>query len=100
MIKGEVPMFLHVTGVATVRRAVEWGAEQGYRIVLVDSGDAWRAADLLAEHNVPVIIGSILAAFAVDAWWAAALNADKEREHPGYREDRTGKVLRTQTGPA
>ena len=61
VIKGEVPMFLHVTGVATVRRAVEWGAEQGYRIVLVDSGDAWRAADLLAEHNVPVIIGSILA---------------------------------------
>jgi imidazolonepropionase-like amidohydrolase len=60
VIKGEVPMFLHVTGVATVRRAVEWGAEQGYRIVLVDSGDAWRAADLLAEQNVPVIIGSIL----------------------------------------
>ena len=61
VINGEVPMFLHVTGVATVRRAVEWGAEQGYRIVLVDSGDAWRAADLLAEQNVPVIIGSILA---------------------------------------
>ena len=61
VVNGEVPMFLHVTGVATVRRAVEWGAEQGYRIVLVDSGDAWRAADLLAEQNVPVIIGSILA---------------------------------------
>ena len=61
VVDGEVPMFLHTSGVATVRKAVEWGAEQGYRIVLVDSGDAWRAADLLAEQNVPVIVTSTLA---------------------------------------
>lgn len=60
VINGEVPVFLHTTGVATVRRAVAWGAEQGFRTVLVDSGDAWRVADFLAEQNVAVIITSIL----------------------------------------
>jgi imidazolonepropionase-like amidohydrolase len=60
VINGEVPVFLHTTGIATIRRAVEWGAKQGFRTVLVDSGDAWRLADFLAEHNVPVIITSIL----------------------------------------
>lgn len=59
-INGDVPVFLHTTGVATIRRAVAWGAEQGLRTVLVDSGDAWRVADFLAEQNVPVIVTSIL----------------------------------------
>ena len=40
---------------------MRWGREQGFRIIIVDSGDAWRVADFLAEHNVPVIVGSILA---------------------------------------
>jgi len=60
VVNGEVPVFLHTSGVATIRRAVAWGAEQGFRIVLVDSGDAWRVADFLAEQNVPVIVTSIL----------------------------------------
>jgi imidazolonepropionase-like amidohydrolase len=60
VIRGEVPVFLHTTGVATIRRAVAWGAEQGFRIVLVDSGDAWRVGEFLAEQNVPVIVESIL----------------------------------------
>ncbi len=60
VINGEIPVFLHTTGVATIRRAVAWGAEQGFRTVLVDSGDAWRVADFLVEQNVPVIVTSIL----------------------------------------
>jgi len=60
VINGDVPVFLHTTGVATIRRAVAWGAEQGFRIVLVDSGDAWRVGEFLAEQNVPVIVTSIL----------------------------------------
>ncbi|HEX9699743.1 MAG TPA: amidohydrolase family protein [Acidobacteriota bacterium] len=60
VINGEVPVFLHTTGVATVRKAVEWGAKQGFRVVLVDTGDSWRAADFLAEQNVPVVLTSIL----------------------------------------
>ncbi len=60
VIDGEIPVFLHTTGVATIRRAVAWGAEQGFRTVIVDSGDAWRAADFLAEQNVPVIVKAIL----------------------------------------
>jgi imidazolonepropionase-like amidohydrolase len=60
VIKGEVPVILHTTGVATIRRAVQWGAEKGFRVVLVDSGDAWRVGDFLAAQNVPVIVTSIL----------------------------------------
>jgi imidazolonepropionase-like amidohydrolase len=60
VVNGEVPVFLHTSGVATIRHAVAWGAEQGFRVVLVDSGDAWRVADFLAEQNVPVVIESIM----------------------------------------
>ena len=60
VVEGELPVFVHTNDVRAVRSAVEWGAEQGLRIVLIDSGDAWRAADLLAEHDVPVIVSSIL----------------------------------------
>ena len=59
-LEGEAAVFLHTGGVRSVQEAVKWGREQGFRIVVVDSGDAWRAADFLAEHNVPVIVGSIL----------------------------------------
>ena len=60
-LDGDTPVFLHTGGVKSIREAVRWGREQGFRIIIVDSGDAWRVADFLAEHNVPVIVGSILA---------------------------------------
>ncbi len=60
-LDGDSPVFLHTGDVKSIREAVRWGREQGFRIVIVDSGDAWRVADFLAEHNVPVIVGSILA---------------------------------------
>ena len=59
-IDGDIPVFLHTGGVKSIREAVRWGRKQGFRIVIVDSGAAWRVADFLAAHDVPVIVGSIL----------------------------------------
>ncbi|MFQ5742018.1 MAG: amidohydrolase family protein [Acidobacteriota bacterium] len=61
VIEGNVPLIVHTSDVHAVRSAVEWASKKNLRIVLMDSGDAWREANLLAEHDVPVIISSILA---------------------------------------
>jgi len=60
VIEGDVPLIVSTSGTRAIKEAVEWGAEQGLRIVLLDSGDAWRVADFLAEHDVPVIVDNVL----------------------------------------
>jgi imidazolonepropionase-like amidohydrolase len=60
VIEGEVPLIVNTNGTRAIKEAVKWGTEQGLRIVLLDSGDAWRVADFLAEHEVPVIVDNVL----------------------------------------
>ncbi len=60
VIEGDVPLVVSTSGTRAIKEAVKWGAEQGLRIVLLDSGDAWRVADFLAEHDVPVIVDNVL----------------------------------------
>ena len=55
-LKGEAPMIIHADKLPTVRSAVTWAAERGYKnIVIAGARDAWRAAKLLAKHKTPVI---------------------------------------------
>ena len=43
-----------------IRDAVAWAAKQNVRIVLQTGADAQRVAGLLKQHDVPVILSSIL----------------------------------------
>ena len=61
VVRGEIPMILHTRGARAIKAALEWAQEQELRIVILDSGDTWRAAEELAAANVPVIISSVMA---------------------------------------
>jgi hypothetical protein len=43
-----------------IREAIAWAERNGVRIVIRSGADAQRAAGLLKEHNVPVILTSVL----------------------------------------
>jgi len=60
MVEGDVPLIISTNGTRAIKEAVKWGAKQGLRIVLLDSGDAWRVGDFLAKHDVPVIIDNVM----------------------------------------
>ena len=55
VLKKEVPLFLHANEMRQIRSALEWAARRQYRAVLAGGRDAWRVADLLATHKVPVV---------------------------------------------
>jgi imidazolonepropionase-like amidohydrolase len=55
VLKKEVPLFLHANEQRQIRSALEWAARRQYRAVLSGGRDAWRVADLLAKHKVPVV---------------------------------------------
>ncbi len=53
-VRGEIPILIHADEARQIRSAVEWGVRRGYRIVIAGGRDAWRVADLLGRHAVPV----------------------------------------------
>lgn len=52
----QLPVFLHASDVDQINSAVQFGAQRGLKMVLVGGRDADQAADLLKQHNVPVIV--------------------------------------------
>lgn len=54
---GELPVIIRVDGERDIRNAVEYAEEQGFDYVIASAREAWKVADLLAEHDVPVILG-------------------------------------------
>lgn len=60
VVRGEVPLFVHTSGARDIKAALEWASGRGLRLVIVDSGDTWRAAEDLAAANVPVIVSGVL----------------------------------------
>ncbi len=59
VIRGHMPVFIHTAGAHAIKAALAWAAEQDLRIVLLDTGDTWRAADEIAAANVPVIVSAV-----------------------------------------
>lgn len=57
VVRGEVPILLHAESERDIRNAVAWAEAQDVRYVLTGASEGWKAADLLAEHEVPVILG-------------------------------------------
>ncbi len=57
-VAGERPWLVHATSARDITAAVEYFVDtHGQRIVLVGADEAWKVASLLAEKDVPVIIG-------------------------------------------
>ncbi len=54
-------LFVSATTESSIREAVEWAERAGVRIVLQTGPDAQRVAAFLDEHDVPVVLSSILA---------------------------------------
>jgi imidazolonepropionase-like amidohydrolase len=61
VVAGQVPLYIHTNGARDIRAALEWAAGHELRIVIVDRGDTWRAAEELAAANVPVVISRVMA---------------------------------------
>ena len=59
VLRGELPVFVHADTVRQIEDAVRWAAEAKLRLVLVGGQDAWRVADLLKEHDVPVVVSPV-----------------------------------------
>jgi len=60
MLEGTVPVIVEASEVRQIKEALAWAKQEGLRMILASSRDAWRAADLLKAQDVPVIVGPIL----------------------------------------
>jgi imidazolonepropionase-like amidohydrolase len=60
-VRGEMPVMFPAEAVADIREAVAFAEEMKLKPIIVGGRDAWRVTDFLKEHNVPVIVTSVLA---------------------------------------
>lgn len=59
LFTGEMPLFVHADDYRQIEQAVYFGKEQQIDIVIVGGREADKAVDLLAEYDVPVIVGRV-----------------------------------------
>ena len=57
ILDGGMPVLLAANGERDIRNAVEWARGQGLDFVIAGGREAWKMADWLADHDVPVILG-------------------------------------------
>jgi imidazolonepropionase-like amidohydrolase len=67
LMRGEVPALISADTDEQIREAVELGREFGIRVIINGGRDAWKVRDLLAQNDVPVVLGSIQSTPAADA---------------------------------
>jgi imidazolonepropionase-like amidohydrolase len=66
LFRKEQPAIVPAGGEAGIRRAIEFGEKWGVRVVILGGAQAWKVRTLLAQKNVPVILGSVQSAPADD----------------------------------
>jgi imidazolonepropionase-like amidohydrolase len=59
VLAGHMPLFVHTNGAREIRAALDWASGRELRLVILDRGDTWRAAEELAAANVPVVIAAV-----------------------------------------
>ncbi|MFQ6605603.1 MAG: amidohydrolase family protein [Fidelibacterota bacterium] len=59
-VLGEKRIFIHANDLRQIESAVNWALKRNIDIAIVGGADAWRVADLLKQHQIPVIIEGIL----------------------------------------
>lgn len=55
VVNGSVPVMIHANEYRQIKSAVQWAATNQIKMILAGGRDAWRAAELLAQHKIPVI---------------------------------------------
>ncbi len=60
VLDGTLPVIVHASEIRQIRSAIEWAGEEGLRLIVAGDDDLWRAAELLAARNVPVLLTSVL----------------------------------------
>ncbi len=62
LVEGKIPAFVYCDSGASVHLGLEIARANGFlaNTTLVLDGDAWKAADLIAEAGVPVVLGATL----------------------------------------
>ena len=58
VIAGEVPMMVRADRAAEIRAAVAFAAREKLKVIIIGGYDAVQCADLLKQHNVPVIVSA------------------------------------------
>lgn len=56
--RGEMPVLARVSTERDIRNVVAFAEEQGIRLIVGGAEQGYKVADLLAEQNVPVLLGS------------------------------------------
>lgn len=51
-----MPLAIQAGREADIRQAIDLGRDHGVRVIIVGGAEAWRAADLLAERAIPVVL--------------------------------------------
>ncbi|MDP6794452.1 MAG: amidohydrolase family protein [Verrucomicrobiota bacterium] len=54
-VRGEKPLIIHANSQMQIESAVKWSTKRDWKPIIAGGRDAWRVAELLAKHNVPVI---------------------------------------------
>src|SRR5690606_16320100 len=67
LVRGEVPALISADTEDQIREAVELGRELDIRVIINGGRDAWKVRELLAQNDVPVVLGSIQSTPASDA---------------------------------
>ena len=52
---GELPLTIHADELRQIKSAVAWAVTNHFKIIIAGGRDAWRAAELLATNQIPVI---------------------------------------------
>jgi imidazolonepropionase-like amidohydrolase len=59
LFRREIPAIIPAGNEAGIKQAVEFGDKWNIRVVIMGGAQAWKVRTLLAQKNVPVILGSI-----------------------------------------
>lgn len=59
--RGEMPVMFPAENEAQIRAAVNFAEEMKLKPIIVGGSDAWRMTDYLKQHNVPVVVTSVMA---------------------------------------
>ena len=61
VLDGRIPVIIHAEELRQIKAAVAWAENEQIRIILTGRQDMWRAAEMLAEKRIPVIVANVLA---------------------------------------
>ena len=59
VVDGKLPMMIRANKAAEIQSAIAFGVEQKLKVIILGGYDAEQCADLLKEHDVPVIISAV-----------------------------------------